>query len=380
MIHSDYGPSAAKKWINCPAAPWTEKGLKEEESDYAKEGTKAHTLAELILSEKDIDNEIFNDPEMLKHVQSYVDFVRSFKGRALYETRVHYENYVIGGFGTSDAIILDFITGRIIIIDLKYGEGIKVEAKENEQAMLYALGVLETLSWSFSTEFTEVEIHIFQPRLDNVSSWTTTVQHIYEWAETVVRPAALLAQKIAAGTVNPKGHYNPSKSTCQWCKAYRVGPTRCPAMADKAYSMACKDFDSNYEVPNIVNSLRDPQSLSDQQIANILKHLGILKSWFSSLEKFVIEEISVRGRKIPGWGVKIGEGRSKWGPEEDVLKAFRRAGILKSQAYEKKLIGITQAKKLAGKEKADKLLPAIDRQPGNPKLVETKEETFSDFE
>ena len=57
------------------------------------------------------------------------------------------EEYVPGGFGTSDAIILS--DGVMDVIDLKYGKGVPVSAEGNPQMRIYGLGCYLALSWAY---------------------------------------------------------------------------------------------------------------------------------------------------------------------------------------------------------------------------------------
>ena len=135
--HSELGPSGAHRWLNCPGSYAATKDLPEETSEFAEEGTDAHELAEICLTQKRtarafigqtplINKERVIDEDMAYYVQQYVDYVRAIPGDQEYEQLVDYSQWVPGGFGTADAIVIDGET--IHIIDLKYGKGVEVHA------------------------------------------------------------------------------------------------------------------------------------------------------------------------------------------------------------------------------------------------------------
>jgi hypothetical protein len=172
--HALLGASKAHRWMACPGSIALEHDLPDTSSPHAEEGTRAHELAAAVLLQQTIAEGDF-PAEMADHVNTYVDYViRERTGhQLLIEQRVDYSD-VIGvpnSFGTADCIILAGDT--IKIIDLKYGMGVRVDATENEQLMLYALGALET--FGLLGEFTKAKLVIVQPRLDHISEWEVAI-------------------------------------------------------------------------------------------------------------------------------------------------------------------------------------------------------------
>lgn len=82
------------------------------------------------------------------------------------------------GFGTGDCVII--ADGTLHIVDFKYGRGILVEAKDNPQMMLYALGALELFDCLYDID--TVSMTIFQPRRGNVSTYTLPKADLYSAA------------------------------------------------------------------------------------------------------------------------------------------------------------------------------------------------------
>ena len=192
--HAKLSASSAKKWLNCAGSIALEKRIPKEESTFAQEGTTAHKLAEIKIkkalsqiTQRDYANMIKTlkiDDDMNRHTDDYKDFVLTQYRKGLIhkndvlielEKRVDYSNYAPEGFGTSDVVI---VTDRHIeIIDFKYGKGVKVDATNNYQLMLYALGALNAYDWLY--DITNVTMTIFQPRLDNISSYEMSTSELY---------------------------------------------------------------------------------------------------------------------------------------------------------------------------------------------------------
>ncbi len=111
--------------------------------------------------------------------------------QVLIEQRLDFSRYVPESLGTGDCLI---VADKLLhIIDLKYGQGVLVDAYQNPQMMLYALGALRTFDCLYDIE--EVAMTIYQPRRENVSTWTISVFDLKEWAKNTLKPKADLAYK-----------------------------------------------------------------------------------------------------------------------------------------------------------------------------------------
>ena len=102
------------------------------------------------------------------------------------ETRLDLTPYVPGSYGTCDCLIVS--DKKLHIIDFKYGQGVLVEAERNPQMMLYALGALDIYYGLY--DFKEVEMTIFQPRRENVSTWSESVDELRKWAHEELKSKA----------------------------------------------------------------------------------------------------------------------------------------------------------------------------------------------
>jgi hypothetical protein len=179
--HARFFPSAANRRLNCPPSLVFEEQFKDEESGYAAEGSASHALAEHLIrrhlkerTKRPVSN--YYSDELLEAVDEYVSFViGEIEGAKRIctapvfsvEQRVDISDYVDDCFGTVDmAIVTDTVAH---IIDLKLGKGVPVYAEENPQLMIYGLGILGMAELLYDVE--TVRLTIFQPRLNNSSTW-----------------------------------------------------------------------------------------------------------------------------------------------------------------------------------------------------------------
>ena len=159
--HALLSPSAAHRWLNCTAAPRLEAQLPQKESEYAAEGTLAHSVCEVMAKKhfgkikaasctrtmkKYKADPMWND-DMLSSAETYVDHLAeramqfTHEPYIAFEVKVDISDYVPEAFGRCDCIM--FGSDTLVITDYKNGMGVPVSAEENPQLMLYALGALK---------------------------------------------------------------------------------------------------------------------------------------------------------------------------------------------------------------------------------------------
>lgn len=288
------------------------------------------------------------DAEMEELTSDYVSFIleRLREARkhcadpvALIEQRLDFSHIVPGGFGTGDFVIIAEPT--LQIVDLKYGAGVVVEAENNPQLMLYALGAVQAFGSLY--DIREVAVTIYQPRRSNVSTWQISVTELDAWAKQVVKPAAELA---AAG----EGEFCAGDH-CRFCK---LAPT-CRARAEENLKLAKLEF-------------APPAELSDAEIADVLARLPQLKAWATDVEAHALSLAVNQGKQWDGF--KLVEGRStrRYADEAKVAEAAEAAGV--TDVWQRKLKTITALEKQLGKKRFTELFDQYIVKPaGKPTLV-----------
>jgi len=361
--HAVLSPSSAGRWLVCTPSARLEQQFPDQSGEAALEGVLAHALAELILQSRISDQPgSYSDEisaikqharyseDMLFHVESYVTFVENQLQEArettpdavlLIEQLLDLRSWVPDGFGTADAVII--ADGLMDIIDLKFGKGVPVSATSNKQMMLYALGAIHKFGIAYDIH--TVRMTIFQPRLDNVSTFEMSADALQHWADTSLAPLARLAF-AGEGDFIPGDH-------CRFCKAR----AQCKAFADQNLVLAKHDF-------------KDQTLLSDSQISSILLLADQFKRWLSDLEEFALSAAVSSGKQWPG--LKLVEGRSirTWTSQDEVARTLINAGIPEAIIYERKLLGLTAMEKVLSKKTFNELLSGLIIKPqGKPALV-----------
>lgn len=351
--HSLLSPSGAHRWLNCTPSARLEQEFVDTESLAAREGTAAHALCEHKLKKalhirSKRPRSDFDSDEMEECSDDYVDFVmeqyQAIKEHCkdpilLIEQHLDFSCYVPEGFGTGDCIII--ADEKAYIVDFKYGQGILVEAKNNPQMMLYALGALELYDPLYDIK--EVSMSIFQPRRENVSTWTVSVKDLKAWAENELKAKALLAY-------NGEGEYSPG-AWCTFCRA----SVRCRARAEENLKLAQMEF-------------KQPPLLTDSEIEEILGILPNLTKWASEILSYATDAAVNHGKQWHGFKVAEGRSNRKYRDEDKVAEIAIEAGY--KDIYRQSLIPLTEMQRLMGKEKFESLLGDFIYKPaGKPTLV-----------
>ena len=351
--HAVLSASASHRWLECTPSARLELEFENTGSEAAREGTAAHALCEHKLKKalrmrSRRPHSDYDSDEMEECSDAYVDFVMEQVEAArqvckdpivLIEQHLDFSCYVPDGFGTGDCIIVS--DDKIHIVDFKYGMGVLVEAVDNPQMKLYALGALDLYDALY--DIREVSMTIFQPRRENVSTWTIPVTELRKWAEEVLKPKAQMAY-------NGEGEYIPG----EWCTFCRAA-VRCRARAEEKLKLAQTEF-------------RMPPLLTDAEIEEILGILPDLIKWANEITAYATDAAVNHGKEWSGF--KVVEGRSvrKCRDEEKVAEAAKEAGY--TDIYRKSLITLTEMQKLMGKQKFDEILGGlIYKPPGKPTLV-----------
>ena len=351
--HAFLSPSGSHRWLNCTPSAMLESEFPGGSSSAAEEGTAAHAFCEHKLkkalrrrSKRPVSD--YDSDEMQEYTDSYVDYVLEQLEVAkqackdpmvLIEQKVDFSEYVPDGYGTADCIIVSDDT--LQIIDFKYGLGVLVEAEQNTQLMCYSIGALNIFDSLYDIK--QVTMHIFQPRRENVQSWTILVDELKAWAENELKPKAQMA-------LNGEGEYNPGE-WCQFCKV----AARCRARAEEKLRLAQQEF-------------KMPPLLTDSEIEEVLTILPDLTKWADGILAYATDAAVNHGKEWNGF--KVVEGRSvrKYKDEDKVAQAAKDHGY--TDIYRQSLITMTEMQKLMGKKNFEVILGDLIVKPkGKPTLV-----------
>ena len=361
--HATLSSSSAHRWIPCPGSVKLGSQFPSSSSIYADEGTLAHEAAEQMIKTGKVSaahkkkiNKFYeenpglggNADQMIKTLEPYVEFVKEeFAEQShidpatelMTEQRVNLTQWIPEGFGTSDVVIIR--TGRLHIIDLKYGKGVPVFAEGNPQLRLSALGSLDLLDAVYDVN--EVVMTIYQPRLDNVSTDKMPAAELYNWAEEVVRPAALLA--LTDNAPMTAGDW------CQFCPARKTCRARANTYTDLMHYMAEK-------------------CLTVDEIAELLGKVDGLVKWAEDLKDGALTR-ALEGEEFPGWKVVEGRSNRKYsGTEEEIVRQCEGAGYDRALLFETKLLTVTNMEKLMGKKQFAEVLGGyVEKPQGKPTLA-----------
>lgn len=363
--HALLSASSAHRWLKCTPSAVLEQQFPDTTSEAAREGTLAHELAELKLRHYFYTNdlpkskltravnklkkqELWQD-EMLEYTEEYLDYVKSaamkFEGipSAAVEKQVDFSAYVPEGFGTADCILIG--GGVIHIIDFKYGKSPdgRVEAEENPQMMLYALGAYETYKMLYPVH--TVELSIVQPRLpEGISNWSLPIEKLLEAGERIRGRAAL--------AIKGEGDFAPDVKTCRYCRA----KGQCRARAEENVRLA---FAIGRKPPLITNEEMGQYLLQGQDVAK----------WLSDLQECALAEC-LAGRDVRGWKAVEGKGSREWTDMDAAFSKLEECGINETILWERKPLTLAQVEKAVGKKDfASFVGDMVVKKPGKPALA-----------
>ena len=351
--HAVLSASSSERWLNCTPSARLCEAYEDKGSDYAAEGTDAHTLCEARLKLKlgmavwdPVEDLSWYNEEMEECAQGYAAYVVELLETAkqtcadpvvMIEQRVDFSRWVKEGFGTADCILI--ADGVLNIVDYKHGKGVEVSAVCNPQMRLYALGALEIFDDIYDIE--EIRMTIYQPRKANISVDSIAKDDLLRWADTELYEKAEMAY---AG----QGEFHFG-DWCRFCKA----KAECRERAEANLALAQYDFEA-------------PALLEDSEIADILGKVDALTAWASDVKEFALQQ-AISGKEWTGWKLVEGRSNRKYTSEAVVAATVESAGY---DPYERKVMGVTAMQKMLGKSRFEELLaPYIEKPQGKPTLV-----------
>lgn len=430
--HSLLGPSGSKKWMGCPAALVVEKDIPNESGQAAINGTSMHTVSEVVLNRIIaggkkltaktykgcyVENEgkgpvkahpkapkggvLVND-DMVKQCDAYIDHWRPLLEVAEFVqlemradlTRILHPGFEIDGnrvktFGTADMVMVMKKTDgtyMLIVGDLKTGRH-KVEAKENKQLMLYALGLLRKLQTMY--DITTVRLVIFQPYCGGASEWDISVEALEIFAKFASKRAVAALEAYARGKKGlTRADFRPSVDACQWCRFADQCSARAKAAIDTMAPPTATDDDLADEAPKATDrearkaarrakrgkkEEEAPGAMSAAELRRAYEGLDAMRQHIKAIESAVFKAVMAGDGESLGLKMVAGrEGNRKWADESEVIEIFTKARIKRDVMYKETLLSPTDAEKVLKDEKPKvwaKLCDKITRAPAKPVLA-----------
>lgn len=357
--HAKLSASGSATWINCAGSVKAQEGLPNVTSTYSAEGILAHDVAAAILEGKFKRGGKFKNlpSDMVENVSIYTDYINNIftqleetsgcSPSVFIEAKVEYQQIAEGQFGTADCIIQG--EDELHVIDLKYGQGVRVDAEDNTQLLLYAIGSLNFLKGNSTIEYkpATISMHIVQPRINNYSKWTITFEELVKWTKFI--------HERALEALKPDAIRTPNEKACMWCKAK---PT-CPAI----YKFVNEE----------IMILKEKTNLDDNELKLILDNSKLILGFLKSVGDNVYDRLS-SGATLDGY--KLVDGRS-----------YRKFKSELTEDQERLLMSISkltpptlaEAEKVFGVEIVNEL---TYKQTGKPSLVKSsdKRESINTFD
>lgn len=366
--HSDLGPSSSERWLNCPGSVKASKGIEKGNTVYSAEGTAAHLLSEearkanrpvldwlgWTIQVGDFTFEV--DEEMAEAVQEFVDQCAEMPGAAVFESRVQYERWVPGGFGTNDDTRLAEPVATIT--DLKFGRGHQVFAKDNSQLKLYALGILEDYGYLYDIK--SFKLYISQPRLGHRDEWEVSSEDLIKWADERL-PRAV--REIEEGTKFAAG------SWCTFCPIKKTCAVR--ANSNVQLMLAHEEFEDLDQLEtHALRAQNRLQFITNEQIAKIVPALDDFMKWIKDVKVRAV--MGLMNKEAGYESLKLVEGRSNR-KVIDAVKFAEKLSTLEVDPYKpREVISVAVAEKTLGKKEFDRRFKKDEdwtKPPGKPKLV-----------
>jgi hypothetical protein len=323
-------------------------------TEFTREGTLAHEVAEIVVRERmagrypTLDNYVWSDgvtAEMLDCAHAYADYIEELitdnNAVVLLEQRLDLSPWVPDGFGTADCIIIQ--GKRLDIVDYKFGQGVAVSAENNSQMRLYSLGAIYEFGDIY--DIREVVMHIFQPRLNNISTDEMPAVELMAWGG-IVRP---IAEQAARG----KGDFC-SGEHCRFCP--HAG--NCPTLAADCLKVVSLG-DGKAAVP----------TMQPWMVADILKQEPLITGWLKAVKERALSQM-LSGEEIPGYKVVEGRGSREWRSADEVEAFMESSGFQSAEYLKTELLSPYQMEKSIGKKRAAELLSEfIITKPGSPTIA-----------
>lgn len=266
-----------------------------------------------------------------------------------------------------------FAGSELQIHDLKFGRGVKVDAEENKQLQLYALGALN--QFSLLHDFDTVLLFIHQPRLNHVSEWALSVNALNAFGERAQDAAAAAITTAAVADCEgaetlPIDVFTSGEKQCRFCKAKAT----CSALTQSNFNTVADDFvDLSRDIaPQISGAKERINACDTAHLAEVYSQLDFIESWCSAVRNGVHAELEA-GRDVPCYKLVEGRpGNRAWVTTEAAEATLKSMRLKKEEMYSFTLISPTKAEKLLKKDNPrrwSKLEWLIFRSAGKPSIA-----------
>lgn len=360
--HALLSASSSSRWLKCPPSAVAASLYPNTETEYTREGTLAHEVAEAMVRDGAVAEAPDITREMIRCAESYRDYIQEqlidLSAVTLLEQRLDFSPWVPDGFGTGDCLIIQ--GNHLDVIDYKYGQGVEVSAIGNSQMRLYGLGALHDFGDIYEIE--TVSLHIFQPRKDNISVETLSVAELRAWGEEI--------KPIAADAAEGRGEHCAGDH-CRFCPHAGV----CPAL-----TASCLAIYNGFQMANV-------PALAPEQVASILAAESMISAWLKAVKERALASL-LEGDDIPGFKVVAGRSSRSWADDLEVIGLLEASGYTREQITKTETLSPAAMEKAIGKKKVAELLsgqiltypgaptvaPASDKRPVYDRLAEAKKD------
>ena len=322
MAHSNIvGGSTAKRLINCPGSRALVNTVPEKPtSNYAEEGSRLHDAMHKILSVNARVDEFPDNEKLVLALDALNEIDPNNELEFATEVNVHFNDFLAGVYGSCD--LAGRIRNRAIVLDWKFGDGVPVDAEENEQLMFYCAAGMRTeqLRWVFEG-VDEIELIIVQPPY--VKRWLTTPGRIKAFERTLY--------DAVQASFKPNAPFNAGDH-CRWCAAKPV----CPLLTgqlERAVATKIKGIDP-------------------EKVGNALAFAILAEEWAKSVRELA-QTMLENNAPVPGWKLVPKRATRQWVNDEGAREALEQMGLDNSELMVTELRSPAQMEKVLKKHKLE---------------------------
>lgn len=330
--HSWWSPSATKANMLCPARAKAVENLPNPSSPAAISGTTCHTMCENLDTGATTSVNITEDwqeqavQDAMTQRQVVFDSL-GIKGRMLnLEVSVNLNH--IGRpdvFGTVDVLAYEPTSKTLLILDYKFGQGVKVRAFENPQLMTYGLGAL-----ALHPDAERIVLCVVQPRIySEAITWDLSAETLKLWGTDKLLPAIQLAESH-----NPP--FVAGDEQCRWCPKANQG---CPTQLDQM-----KTF---LPTANGEAKMDTTKVFGDKEISDLMLKIPSLEMAIKQVKSIAYDR-AMAGQTIEHFKLIQKQKNSTWTDPKKVSNYLQRKGLKEADRYKKTLMSPSAAKKQLG--------------------------------